>query len=77
MAVPESPPLFPLTAREREVLPLVADGKRNSEIGCILQISGRTAEAHVGRILFKLGVETRGAAGAWWHRQHGSQAPPP
>lgn len=77
MAFQESPPAFPLTTRELEVLPLVADGKRNCEIGSILHISARTAEAHVGRILWKLGVETRGAAGAWWHRQHGSQAPPP
>lgn len=56
-----------LTAREREVLTWVAKGKRNREIGAILQISPRTVEKHIAQILEKLGVETRGAAAAWWY----------
>jgi DNA-binding CsgD family transcriptional regulator len=51
-----------LTAREREVLRWLREGKRNSEIGVILQLSERTVEKHVEHILAKLGVETRLAA---------------
>ena len=53
-----------LTQRECEVLLWVMEGKRNSEIAIILAISPRTAKVHVERILAKLGVETRAAAGA-------------
>lgn len=77
MATQESPPAAALTAREGEVLRWVGEGKRNGEIAIILGLSARTIETHVGSILFKLEVETRGAAAAWWHRQHGSAAPPP
>ncbi len=76
MAAPDSPPARALTARESEVLHWVAQGKQNPEIACIMQIGRRTIDTHVGSILFKLEVETRGAAAAWWHRQHGSTAPP-
>ena len=77
MAIQESPPAFPLTPREREVLGWIGEGKQNPEIACILHRGTRTIDTHVGRILFKLAVETRGAAAAWWHRQHGSEAKPP
>ena len=51
-----------LTAREREVLALLADGRSNREIGEALFISEKTASVHVSNILGKLGVSSRGAA---------------
>jgi non-specific serine/threonine protein kinase len=51
-----------LTAREREVLRLLADGCTDREIGDALFISWRTAQAHVGHIFAKLGVSTRTSA---------------
>jgi len=61
-----------LTAREKEVLCWIAQGKRNREIGMILGASPRTIQKHVQSILDKLCVETRGAAAAWWfEREHG------
>jgi DNA-binding CsgD family transcriptional regulator len=62
-------PLPGLTAREVEVLQLVADGKSNGEIGSALFISTKTASVHVSNILAKLGVNTRGEAAAIAHRR--------
>jgi DNA-binding CsgD family transcriptional regulator len=53
---------LPLTAREREILALVAAGKTNAEIGLILAISDRTVQKHLEHVFQKLGVETRTAA---------------
>ena len=53
---------LPLTAREREILALVAAGKTNGEIGTILTISARTVQKHLEHIFQKLGVESRTAA---------------
>ena len=62
-AVPAAPqdPLarFGLTAREREVLSLLAAGRSNPEIGRALFISTKTASVHVSNILAKLGVSGR------------------
>lgn len=51
-----------LTARELEVLALVAQGKSNQEIADELGLSRRTVERHVGDILSRLGVASRSAA---------------
>ncbi len=51
-----------LTAREREVLELLAEGLANKAIAARLGISERTAKFHVNAILGKLGVESRAEA---------------
>lgn len=61
---------FGLTAREQEVLRLVAAGCGNREIAAELFISPRTASVHVSNILSKLNVATRGEAAAVAHRRH-------
>jgi DNA-binding NarL/FixJ family response regulator len=57
-----------LTAREREVLALVAAGRTNRQIGEELFISEKTAGVHVSNILGKLGVAGRGEAAAVAHQ---------
>jgi two-component system, NarL family, response regulator LiaR len=54
---PESPEK--LTAREAEVLQLVARGKANKQIASDLFVSEKTVKAHVSSILMKLGVQSR------------------
>jgi DNA-binding NarL/FixJ family response regulator len=51
--------LEPLTAREREVLALIANGLSNTEIGDQLAMSVATAKTHISRILAKLGARDR------------------
>jgi DNA-binding CsgD family transcriptional regulator len=53
-----------LTAREREVLALLAQGRTNRQIGEELYISTKTASVHVSNILAKLQVANRGEAAA-------------
>jgi two-component system response regulator NreC len=48
-----------LSAREREVLQLVAEGHSSSAIGERLHLSPRTVETHRANILRKLGLKTR------------------
>ena len=55
----------PLSARELEVIRLVASGKTNRAIASQLHISDRTVARHVSNIFTKLGVSTRAAAAAW------------
>lgn len=47
-----------LTAREREILVHIAQGKTNKEIGAELGISARTVEAHRDSLMRKLGIRT-------------------
>ena len=54
---PESPEA--LTERESDVLRLLAQGKANKEIARTLAIGDQTVKSHVGRILAKLGVQSR------------------
>jgi DNA-binding CsgD family transcriptional regulator len=51
-----------VTARELDVLRLVADGLRNAEIAERLFLSPRTVDYHVSSLLRKLGAHTRGEA---------------
>jgi two-component system nitrate/nitrite response regulator NarL len=63
-ALPGSPWLGRLTAREREVLQLLSRGLDNRAIARQLHLSPHTARTHVGNILRKLGVHSRADA-AW------------
>ena len=51
-----------LTGREREVLLLVAQGKRNHEIARLLWLSPATVRTHLEHVFDKVGVNTRAAA---------------
>lgn len=64
-AAPPSPAGERLTAREREVLRLLARGKTNKSIGQELHVSEKTVDRHVSNIFLKLGVATRAAATAF------------
>jgi DNA-binding CsgD family transcriptional regulator len=55
----------PLTARELQVLRLVAAGKTNKAIAAELLLSERTIDRHVSNIYTKLGVPSRAAATAY------------
>jgi DNA-binding CsgD family transcriptional regulator len=57
-----------LTARELDVLALVAEGRSNRQIAEALFISAKTASVHVSNILAKLGVGSRVEAAAVAHR---------
>jgi DNA-binding CsgD family transcriptional regulator len=54
-----------LTAREREVLALVATGQTNRSIAAHLSISEKTVARHVANIFVKLGLSSRAAATAY------------
>jgi DNA-binding NarL/FixJ family response regulator len=53
-----TPPVVKLTPRQREVLRLIAEGRRMKEIGSILQLSTRTVETHKYEMMRGLGVES-------------------
>jgi DNA-binding NarL/FixJ family response regulator len=57
-----------LTAREVQVLGLVATGKTNRAIAADLAISEKTVARHVSNIFTKLGLSTRAAATAYAYR---------
>jgi DNA-binding CsgD family transcriptional regulator len=61
---------FGLTAREMQVLRLVAAGRGNQQIAAELFISLKTASVHVSNILGKLGVSSRVEAAAIAYRLH-------
>ena len=54
-----------LTAREREVLSRIAEGRSNREIARLLRLSEKTVKAHVSAVLAKLGVQDRTQAAVY------------
>jgi two-component system, NarL family, response regulator NreC len=54
LASEDSPGLPSLSAREREVLQLLAEGKSTKEIAAILKISAKTIETHRRQVMIKL-----------------------
>jgi DNA-binding NarL/FixJ family response regulator len=60
----------PLSAREIEVLKLVAAGKTNHAIAAELFVSERTVHRHVSNIFVKLGVHSRTAAASYAIQHH-------
>jgi DNA-binding CsgD family transcriptional regulator len=54
-----------LTAREREIARLVAQGRSNVEIAAALVLSRRTVEVHVSNIMGKLGFTARTQVAVW------------
>jgi DNA-binding NarL/FixJ family response regulator len=69
----ENQPLQEMTAREREVLALVAAGLSNKLIARRLGITEATVKAHLTHIYRRIGVDSRVQA-ALWARQHGLDA---
>lgn len=64
------PEVDQLTARELEVLLLLADARSNAEIAAVLGVGEETVKTHVSRVLAKLGVRDRIHAVVYAH-QHG------
>ncbi len=61
----DDPPLpHGITARELEVLTLIARGYSNPQIASLLVVSGKTVAKHVEHVLYKLGCSSRAAAAA-------------
>ena len=54
-----------LTAREREVLGLIAKGRSDAAIADALSLKRNTVRNHVARLYAKIGVHNRGEAIIW------------
>jgi DNA-binding CsgD family transcriptional regulator len=59
-----------LSARESEVMDLIASGRSNGDIARELFLSEKTVKNHVNRIYAKLEVSSRMAAINLWQKQH-------
>lgn len=59
-----------LTAREREILLLLAEGMTNNDIAATLVVEVATVKSHLARLLPKLGVRSRLQAVVWAYQNH-------
>jgi DNA-binding CsgD family transcriptional regulator len=64
-----------LSAREAEIMSLIAGGHTNGEIAAHLFLAEKTVKNHVRRIYSKLGVGSRPAAIAHWQDARGAKRP--
>ncbi|MGW4648220.1 LuxR C-terminal-related transcriptional regulator [Kitasatospora sp. NPDC004289] len=69
VAAPAEDPAALLSAREREVAELAADGLSSRQIAGFLVLSPRTVDTHLGSVYRKLGVSSRSALARLLHRQ--------
>jgi DNA-binding CsgD family transcriptional regulator len=67
------PPGLGLSAREAEIMSLIAGGRTNGEIAAHLFLAEKTVKNHVRRIYSKLGVGSRPAAIAHWLAARGAK----
>jgi DNA-binding CsgD family transcriptional regulator len=65
VATSAAAPATVLTAREREVAELVAQGLTNADIAARLGIGPRTVESHLERVRSRLGLLSRADVAAW------------
>ena len=75
VALPASDPFSSLTAREREILALLTEGRSNADIAERLVLSEKTVRNHLSGIFEKLGVSNRVEAAAWAARQRRAPLP--
>ena len=54
----DAPEMGGLSAREREIIQLLAEGKSNKEVATVLKISVKTAETHRTNVMRKLGAHS-------------------
>jgi DNA-binding CsgD family transcriptional regulator len=66
-----------LTAREREIVALIGQGKTNGEISAELVLSKRTVEKHMANILSKLELNSRAQVIRWGMEHHLAGRPAP
>lgn len=66
-----------LTAREREITELVAEGLTNQTIATRLYLSPRTVESHIARVYRKTGVSSRAALASLMARSSAAASPGP
>jgi DNA-binding NarL/FixJ family response regulator len=71
----EQDELAPLSAQERKILSLIAEGKTNREIATEVYLSDKTVKNYVSSILSKLNLRRRSEAAAFMaeHRSKGEQ----
>jgi two-component system, NarL family, response regulator DevR len=69
-------PLSSLSAQERKILPLIAEGKINREIACALSLSEHTVKTYISNILQKLHFTRRAELAAFIARLNEPEPPP-
>jgi DNA-binding NarL/FixJ family response regulator len=62
-----------VSPRQRQIMPLLARGYTDKEIGRTLEISERTVEAHLTQLYERTGIHRRAGLVALWLRQGGDR----